>query len=50
MKQQPIEVVIIESHKENKEIGRQFYRYILEELKKLKGENGNENEEKQKSY
>lgn len=42
MKQRKIESVVIESQEANQEIGRQFYRYILEELEQLKGEEKNE--------
>lgn len=42
MKQRKIESVVIESQEVNQEIGRQFYRYILEELEQLKGEEKNE--------
>lgn len=35
--------VIIESQQLNQEIGRVFYRFLQEELKKLKGEIKNEN-------
>lgn len=41
-KQVAITTVIIESQKKNQEIGRQFYRYILEELEQIKGEKDNE--------
>ena len=35
--------VIIENQQLNQEIGRVFYRFLQEELKKLKGEIKNEN-------
>ena len=35
--------VIIENQQKNIEIGRVFYRFLQEELKKLKGEIKNEN-------
>lgn len=35
--------VIIENQQKNIEIGRAFYRFLQEELKRLKGEMKNEN-------
>ena len=33
--------VVVENHKNNIEVGRRFYQFIFEEIKKLKGENKN---------
>ncbi len=42
MKKRKIASVVIESQTKNQEIGRQFYRYILEELEQIKGEENND--------
>ena len=48
MKKEKEQIVIVnESHTTNKEVGRNFYRWIYGELEKIKGEeeqNGKKNE------